>query len=69
MSTFAVIVILLMGALGTALVNAQTPDEETLVIGQSVDVSAMEPSLVTSRAEANIFGHLYATLYEIADDG
>ncbi|MBC7809940.1 MAG: ABC transporter substrate-binding protein [Burkholderiales bacterium] len=69
LSTFAVIVILLMGALSTALVNAQTPDEETLVIGQSVDVSAMEPSLVTSRAEANIFGHLYATLYEIADDG
>jgi peptide/nickel transport system substrate-binding protein len=52
------------------LVNAQAlPDENTLVIGQSVDVGSLEPSLVTSRAEANIFGHLFATLYEISEDG
>jgi peptide/nickel transport system substrate-binding protein len=50
-------------------VSAQTPDENTLVIAQSVDVGALEPSLVGSRAEANIFGHLFATLFEITGTG
>lgn len=49
--------------------SAQAPDETTLVIAQSVDVGALEPSLVGSRAESNIFNHLFATLFEIADDG
>jgi peptide/nickel transport system substrate-binding protein len=48
---------------------AQTPDDTTLVIAQSVDVGALEPALVGSRAESNIFNHLFATLFEIADDG
>jgi len=51
------------------LASAQTPDETTLVIAQSVDVGALEPSLVGSRAESNIFNHVFATLFEIADDG
>jgi peptide/nickel transport system substrate-binding protein len=50
-------------------VSAQMPDENTLVVAQSVDVGALEPSLVGSRAEANIFGHLFATLYEITETG
>ncbi len=50
-------------------VHAQTPDEKTLVIGQSVDIGLLDPSAVSSRSEANIFGHLYGTLYEISDDG
>jgi peptide/nickel transport system substrate-binding protein len=58
---------LLAGAFGVYAQN--TPDENTLVIGQSVDVGALEPSLVGSRAEANIFGHLYGTLYKIGSDG
>lgn len=48
---------------------AQTPDETTLVIGQSVDVGALDPALVGSRAESNIFHHVFATLFEIADAG
>lgn len=53
-----------------AVVNAQImPDENTLVIAQSVDVGSLEPSLIGSRAEDNIIAHLFGTLYEIAGDG
>ncbi len=51
------------------VVSAQAPDESTIVIAQSVDVGLLDPSAVASRAEANIFGHLYGTLYEISEDG
>lgn len=66
---------LTLGSLGAALmlplvVNAQaTPSDTTLVIAQSVDVGALDPALVGSRAESNIFHHVFATLYEIADGG
>ncbi len=40
-----------------------------LVIAQSVDVQGLEPSNVNSRAESNIFGHLYGTLYDITETG
>ena len=40
-----------------------------LVVAQTVDLDGLEPSEVNSRAEANIFGHIYATLYQIADTG
>jgi peptide/nickel transport system substrate-binding protein len=50
-------------------VGAQMPDDNTLVVAQSVDVGALEPALVGSRAEANIFGHLFATLYDITETG
>jgi hypothetical protein len=33
-------------------VGAQMPDDNTLVVAQSVDVGALEPALVGSRAEA-----------------
>jgi peptide/nickel transport system substrate-binding protein len=49
--------------------SAQTPDENTLVIGQTVDVGGLEPALVGSRAESNIFHHLFGTLYEITETG
>jgi peptide/nickel transport system substrate-binding protein len=51
-------------------VSAQiVPDENTLVIAQSVDVGALEPALVGSRAEANIFSHIFGTLYDITETG
>lgn len=62
-------ILLVMAFLVVPFVSAQTPDETTLVVGQSVDVGALEPALVGSRAESNIFNHVFATLYEIADDG
>jgi peptide/nickel transport system substrate-binding protein len=40
-----------------------------LVIAQSVDVQGLEPSNVNSRAESNIFSHLFATLYDIDETG
>ena len=66
-----VLLLTLLALLAAALgVSAQTtPDENTLVIGQSVDVGALEPALISSRAEDNIIAHIYGTLYEIAGDG
>ncbi|MEM6284215.1 MAG: ABC transporter substrate-binding protein, partial [Chloroflexota bacterium] len=52
------------------IVNAQPgPDDTTLVIAQTVDTDGWEPSEVNSRAEANIFGHLFASLYQITETG
>jgi peptide/nickel transport system substrate-binding protein len=51
------------------MVSAQAPDENTLVIAQSVDIGLLDPSAVSSRSESNIFSHLFGTLYEIAEDG
>jgi peptide/nickel transport system substrate-binding protein len=65
------IVALLILSILPLVVNAQAamPDENTLVVAQSVDVGALEPALVGSRAESNIFNHLFATLYEITETG
>jgi peptide/nickel transport system substrate-binding protein len=52
------------------LVGAQpAADENTLVIAQSVDVDSWEPSEVNSRAESNVFAHIFATLYQISETG
>ncbi|MEQ8676977.1 MAG: ABC transporter substrate-binding protein [Aggregatilineales bacterium] len=64
-------VAVLVMAMLPLVVNGQAPgpDENTLVIAQSVDVAGWEPAQVSSRAEANIFSHLFATLYEISEEG
>lgn len=50
--------------------GAEAPAEAgRLVVAQTVDVQGLEPSEVNSRAESNIFGHLYGTLYEITETG
>jgi peptide/nickel transport system substrate-binding protein len=62
--------LILLALLLVALpVGAQSPDDTTLVIAQSVDVGALEPALVGSRAESNIFNHLFGTLYDITETG
>lgn len=61
----------------TTTTDSATTDEGTsdsaeatrLIVAQTVDLDGLEPSQVTSRAEANIFGHLFATVYEIAETG
>jgi peptide/nickel transport system substrate-binding protein len=53
------------GAAGEAV----SAEPQRLVVAQSVDVQGLEPSNVNSRAESNIFQHLYATLYEITESG
>ena len=50
-------------------VRAQTPDEKTLVVAQSVDISGMEPNMISSRAEANIANEIFGTLYEVNSKG
>ena len=70
MTRTRLLVLLALALIIAALpVSAQLPDENTLVIAQSVDVGALEPALVGSRAESNIFGHVFATLYEITETG
>ena len=49
--------------------EAASGEKTRLVLAQSVDVQGLEPSNVNSRAESNIFGHIYAQLYEITEDG
>lgn len=52
------------------VVSAQNlPDDTTLVIAQSIDITTLEPFQQSSRAESNIFGHVYATLLDVNSDG
>jgi len=52
-----------------AATEAASGELQRLVVAQSVDVQGLEPSNVNSRAESNIFTHMYATLYEITESG
>ena len=63
------LVSLLLVVLVPLAVRAQTPDEKTLVVAQSVDISGMEPNLISSRAEANIANEIFGTLYEVNSKG
>jgi peptide/nickel transport system substrate-binding protein len=49
--------------------EAASGEKSRLVIAQSVDIQGMEPSNVNSRAESNIFGHVFGTLYDITETG
>ncbi len=63
------LVVIVLGL--TVMVGAQAPgpDDNTLVVAQTVDTDGWEPSEVNSRPEANIFNHMFATLYEITVSG
>ncbi|MBI1256666.1 MAG: ABC transporter substrate-binding protein [Chloroflexi bacterium] len=50
-------------------VNAQAPDDTTIVMAQGVDISSFDPSAAASRSDTNILGHIFATLYEVDDGG
>lgn len=66
-----IVLVLAVFALLPLVIYAQSPgpDETTLVISQSVDVDSWEPSEVNSRAESNIFTHIFGTLFEITETG
>ncbi|MCB0046578.1 MAG: hypothetical protein KDD92_14230 [Caldilineaceae bacterium] len=49
--------------------SADSSDATRLIIAQTVDLEGLEPSEVNSRAESNVFAHMYGTLYEITDSG
>ncbi|MBI1296489.1 ABC transporter substrate-binding protein [bacterium] len=44
-------------------------EPKRLIVAQTVDLEGLEPSEVNSRAEANIFGHMFATLYRVDVSG
>lgn len=48
---------------------AQAPDQDTLVIAQSVDADSMDPAQISSRPAANIAAHLWGSLLETTSDG
>ena len=53
----------------STLALAQMPDENTLVIAQSVDASTMDPPDIGSRPAANIAKHIWGQLFEITETG
>ena len=62
--------LLLVLTVGTlSLASAQMPDEDTLVIAQSVDTSTMDPADISSRPGSNIAKHIFAALLETTSDG
>ena len=63
---------LLAGASLTAaagIAGAQTPDENTLVVGLSADLTTFEPAAISSRDNANVARHIFGTLQSIGGDG
>jgi peptide/nickel transport system substrate-binding protein len=56
-------------AASEAAAEESSAEPTRLVVAQSVDVQGLEPSNVNSRAESNIFQHMYATLFEITASG
>ncbi|WP_306117621.1 MULTISPECIES: ABC transporter substrate-binding protein [unclassified Roseitalea] len=60
------------GATGLLLCStalAQQPDENTLVVGLSADITTFEPANISSRDNSNIARHIFGTLYTISGDG
>ena len=63
---------LVLGFAGVALAFpalAQAPDENTLVIAQSVDAPTMDPADISSRNASNIAQHIFGSLYTRSEDG
>ncbi|MDG4889754.1 ABC transporter substrate-binding protein [Mesorhizobium sp. WSM4887] len=45
------------------------PDDDTIVIGLSADISTLDPAQVDNRIDMNIAAHLFGTLYTVDSDG
>jgi len=69
MKTLSKSLFLIFGLILASLSFAQMPDENTLVIAQSVDASTMDPPDIGSRPAANIAKHLWGQLFEITESG
>ena len=48
---------------------AQQPDDSTIVVGLSADISTFEPGNISSRPNSNIARHIFGTLFSIDGDG
>ena len=60
---------LLLALLLSLTAFAQMPDNDTLVIAQSVDASTMDPPDIGSRPASNIAKHIWGQLFEITESG
>jgi peptide/nickel transport system substrate-binding protein len=65
----ASLLLVMVAVLLPSVTQAQQPDANTLVIGQSVDVETLDPSNVRSVPTGNVISHLFATLNEVSDTG
>jgi len=63
--------LLLAAGASMMLVSVATaqPDESTLVVGLSADITTFEPAAISSRDNANIARHIFDTLFSINGDG
>lgn len=68
---YSFIVAAIMMLLPLVVVNAQAPgpDDNTLVVAQSTDVTSLDPPQIGSRPDANIAAHLFSQLYSIDVNG
>lgn len=65
-----VLLVVLLVSLMPMLVQAQfAPDENTLVIAQSTDITTLEPFAMSSRPEFNVFGHVFLSLVQVSAEG
>ncbi|NDJ62300.1 MAG: ABC transporter substrate-binding protein [Chloroflexi bacterium] len=62
-----VLIAVLILALLPLVVSAQAPgpDETTLIVAQSTDVTSLDPPQVGARPESNVVAHLFGNLYDI----
>ena len=63
----AIMVLLL--AVVAVQAQAPEPDENTLVVAQSVDAQSMDPPQIGARPDANIASHIFGSLLRITVDG
>ena len=56
-------------ALAPAIAFAQAPGPNTLVIGGGTDASTLDPDDISSRDTANIAQHIWASLFQVTQEG
>ncbi len=57
----------LLGAI--ALTGCAEPLEDTIVVGLSADITTFEPGMISSRDNANIARHIFASLFTLTAEG
>jgi len=63
---------LLLSGVALAALSAPVmaaPPENTIVVGLSADASTFDPAQISSRDNANIAKHLFATLFQVTYEG
>ena len=60
-----------VGLLGAMLVvtGCSSRSEDTIVVGLSADITTFEPGMISSRDNANIVRHIFASLFTLSPEG